>query len=76
MGNKLYIVDYDIPVSPARSRVQFYRDLEKLGIQKQYSTLSVIHTEEEYLAKAVYLLVVAHGGNEHVYRATEIDPVL
>jgi hypothetical protein len=76
MGNKLYIVDYDIPVSPARCRVQFYRDLEKLNIQKQYSTLSVIRTEEEYLAKAVYLLVVAHGGNAHVYRATEIDPVL
>lgn len=74
MGNKLYIVDYDIPVSPAKTRVMFYRDLKKLGDSQdfEYSTLSVFRTDKEELAEAVYLLVMAHGGNAHVYKAEEI----
>lgn len=74
MGNKLYIVDYDIPVSPVKTRVMFYRDLKKLvDVQDfEYSTLSVFRTDKEELAKAVYLLVMVHGGNAHVYKAEEI----
>ncbi len=75
MSNRLYIVDYDIPEKPAKNRVQFYRDLKKLSVhQDGYSTLSVFRTEEEYLAKAVYYLVAAHGGNAHMYVAEEIIP--
>ena len=77
MGQRLYIVDYDIPEEPARNRVQFYRDLRKLSkaFQKwDYSTSSVLRTQEEGLAKAVYLLVIAHSGNAHMYVAEEIIP--
>jgi len=56
MGNRMYIVDYDIPEEPAKNKVQFYRDLKRLGIHgKDYSTLSVFRTEDEYVANAVYL---------------------
>ncbi len=77
MGNRVYIVDYDIPVEPAKKRVQFYRDLKRLSTFSQnydYSTLSVIRTKEKQVAEAVYFLVVAHGGNAHLYEATEIIP--
>ncbi|MBU7013088.1 MAG: hypothetical protein HXS46_20600 [Theionarchaea archaeon] len=75
MGNKVYIVDYDIPEEPAKKRVQFYRDLKKISVLKcDYSTLSVIRTSEKEVAEAVWLLVMAHGGNAHMYVATEIFP--
>ncbi len=76
MGNKLYIVDYDIPEEPAKEKIQFYRDIQKLlsnTTQKSdYSTLSVFRTHDKNLAQAVYLLVVAHKGSGHVYYAQEI----
>jgi hypothetical protein len=75
MGNTVYIVDYDIPEEPAKKRVQFYRDLKRVrtcsGVH-DYSTFSVFRTEEKKLAEAVYLLVIAHGGNAHMYIAREI----
>ncbi len=78
MGNRLYIVDYDIPMSPAREKVQFYRDMEKLygKVGKDYSTLSVFRTEEKVVAEAVYLLVRAHGGRVHMYVGEEVFPHL
>lgn len=74
MGNRLYIVDYDIPQSPARERVQFYRDMEKLcgNVGKDYSTFSVFRTEDKVVAEAVYLLVKAHGGRVHLYVGEEV----
>jgi hypothetical protein len=76
MGNRTYIVDYDIPEEPAREKVQFYRDMKKLlssSSQKaDYSTLSVFRTCDKILAQAVYLLVVAHRGSGHVYAADDI----
>jgi hypothetical protein len=77
MGDRVYIVDYDIPEQPAKKRVQFYRDLKKLAKCFQnhdYSTLSVFRTGEEQLAEAVYFLVIAHGGDAHMYEAIEIVP--
>lgn len=76
MGNRVYIVDYDIPQKPAKKRVQFYRDLNRLTeyCQYEYSTLSVVRTEDEYLAEAVYFLVLAYKGNAHLYKAEEIVP--
>ncbi|MBU7011768.1 MAG: hypothetical protein HXS46_13855 [Theionarchaea archaeon] len=42
MGDRVYIVDYDIPENPVRERIQFYRDMKKLqNSQTDYSTLSV-----------------------------------
>lgn len=80
MGNRWYIVDYDIPVSPARERVQFYRDMETLhreyGSGSDYSTLSVFRTQDRALAQAVYLLVVAHYGSAHVYSGEEITQTI
>lgn len=79
MGN-WYIVDYDIPVSPAKERVQFYRDMEtlqrKYGSETDYSTLSVFRTHDRTLAQAVYLLVMAHHGSAHVYRGEEITQTI
>lgn len=75
MGNRLYIVDYDIPEEPAKEKVQFYRDMQKLRKEYphgDYSTLSVFRTEEKTFAQAVYWLVVAHGGCAHIYYGEEI----
>ena len=73
MGNRVYIVDYDIPANPARKRVQFYRDLKKLDSSSlDYSTLSVFCTSDKMIAHAVYLLVKAHGGCGHVYCGEEV----
>ncbi|MBU7012122.1 MAG: hypothetical protein HXS46_15665, partial [Theionarchaea archaeon] len=75
MGNRMYIVDYDIPTEPAKNKVQSYRDLKRLSIYSEdYSTLSVFRTRDEYVAHAVYLLVLAHKGNAHMYRAVEVVP--
>jgi hypothetical protein len=75
MGNRLYIVDYDIPEQPARKRIQFYRDLKQLTqrFPYDYSTLSVLRTTEEVMAWAVYTLAVSHGGTAHFYQAEEIS---
>lgn len=72
----VYIVDYDIPASPARNKVQFYRDLKNICSRKDYSTLSVVRTQERMVAEAVYLLVTAHGGSAHMYKAEEIFCIL
>ncbi len=75
MGNRMYIVDYDIPAEPAKNKVQFYRDLRRLRIHgEDYSTLSVFRTRDEYVARVVYLLVLAHRGNAHMYEAVEVVP--
>lgn len=77
MGNMVYIVDYDIPEEPVSKRVQFYRDLKRLSMYYQdhgYSTLSVLRTHEKEVAEAVYFLVMAYGGNVHMYKAEEIVP--
>ncbi len=76
MGNRVYIVDYDIPANPAKERVQFYRDLKKLDSSLDYSTLSVFRTRDKMMAQAVYLLVKAHGGCGHVYCGEEITDEL
>jgi hypothetical protein len=52
MGDSMYIVDYDIPKDPAGKRVQFYRDLKKVGDdQCNFSTMSVICTHKRELAE-------------------------
>ena len=79
MGSMVYIVDYDIPEEPASKRVQFYRDLKRLSTYFQgydYSTLSVLRTHEKEMAEAVYFLVIAYGGNVHMYKAEEVVPSL
>ncbi|MGD2248650.1 MAG: hypothetical protein PVF58_09605 [Candidatus Methanofastidiosia archaeon] len=75
MGNTIYIVDYDLPETPASNRVQFYRDLKKLP-NKICSTQSVFCTEDIHIAHAVYLLVVAHKGSGHIYQGKDITPYI
>jgi hypothetical protein len=76
MGERLYIVDYDIPAEPVRRRVRFYRDLDKIldkcGMLPEYSTRSVFRTPHMMLAEALFVLVLAHGGSGHVYCGEEI----
>lgn len=76
MGNRVYIVDYDIPEEPAKERIQFYRDMADLKREHSqnmgYSTLSVFRTGDRIIAEAVYLLVIAHGGAAHMYYGEEI----
>ncbi|MGD2250949.1 MAG: hypothetical protein PVF58_21330 [Candidatus Methanofastidiosia archaeon] len=77
MGDSMYIVDYDIPKEPAGKRVQFYRDLKKVNDgQCNFSTMSVICTEEKELAEAVYWLVIGHGGRVNMYQGKEVSPVM
>jgi hypothetical protein len=67
MGNRIYLVDYDIPVSPAREKVQFYRALQKSGTSvREFSTRSVFRTQEEYLARAVCVGTRTWRGGAHV----------
>lgn len=76
MGDSVYIVDYDIPRDPPSKRVQFYRDLKRVGAgQCNFSTMSVIYTEEKEYAVAVYWLVMAYGGRANVYKGKEAHPV-
>jgi hypothetical protein len=71
----MYIVDYDIPKDPAGKRVQFYRDLKKVNDgQYNFSTMSVICTEEKELAEAVYWLVSTYGGRVNMYEGKEVSP--
>ena len=79
MGNRVYIVDYDIPEKPAKNKIQFYRDLKKLRKNTkglEHSTKSVLYTYDKTLAQAVYLLVNVHGGQGHVYYGEEITQQL
>jgi hypothetical protein len=68
----------DIPEEPARNKVRFYRDMKRLReySEYEYSTLSVVRTSVREVADAVYLLVMAHGGCAHMYRAREIVPLV
>ena len=76
MGNSVYIADYDLPKDPPSQRVQFYRDLKKVGThQCNFSTKSVIYTEEKESAEAVYWLVTAYGGRVNMYKGKEVYPV-
>ncbi|KYK34341.1 MAG: hypothetical protein AYK18_14295 [Theionarchaea archaeon DG-70] len=75
MGNGVYIVDYDIPKDPPSKRVQFYRDLKEVNGQCNFSTMSVICTEEKELAEAVYWLVTAYGRRVNMYEGEEVYPV-
>ncbi|MGD2251108.1 MAG: hypothetical protein PVF58_22145 [Candidatus Methanofastidiosia archaeon] len=77
MGDSMYIVDYDIPKEPAGKQVQFYRDLKKVNDgQCNFSTMSVICTEERELAEAVYWLVIGYGGTVNMYKGKEVSPVM
>ena len=75
MGNSVYIADYDLPKDPPSQRVQFYRDLKKVNGQCNFSTMSVIYTEEKESAEAVYWLVTAYDGRVNMYKGKEVHPV-
>ena len=61
---RVYVVDYDIPAIP-RIRMRFYREVRQLLAKNQklahYSTQSVLITEDEFLAKEIYLLAKKYG---------------
>jgi len=70
-SNKVFIVDYDIPVE---RRGAFYKALERLrkrlGIHK-WSTMSVLITEDYHLAIQVYRLANRYG-RANLWRAEKI----
>jgi hypothetical protein len=73
--DEVYVVEYDIPDIP-RIRMRFYREIrrflnngEKLA---KYSTQSVIITEDEVLAKSIYMLASKYG-KARLYKAYPIE---
>ena len=71
----VYVVEYDIPDVP-KIRMRFYREVwrffnnsEKLA---KYSTQSVIITEDEVLAKSIYMLASKYG-KARLYKAYPIE---
>jgi len=71
---RVYVVEYDIPAVP-KIRMRFYREIrqfldngEKLA---KYSTQSVIITEDEALAKMIYLIASKYG-RSRLYKAYPI----
>jgi hypothetical protein len=72
---RVYVVEYDIPAVP-KIRMRFYREIrqfldngEKLA---KYSTQSVIITDDEALAKMIYLIASKYG-KSRIYRAYPIE---
>jgi len=69
-ADEYWIVDYDIPSEPASKRQQFYRKLtrilEKMNVEKDWSTQSVVIVKDEEVAKAVHALARAYGMS-HLY---------
>jgi len=72
---RVYVVEYDIPAIP-RIRMRFYREIrqfldngEKLT---RYSTQSVIITEDEVFAKAIYIIATKYG-KARLYKAYPIE---
>ena len=70
----VYVVDYDIPAVP-KIRMRFYREIRELLHKGEkyarYSTQSVLITNDEALAKSVYLIAKKYG-RARIYRAHEI----
>lgn len=71
----VFIIDYDVPKSPASENRAFYRALSKLKRTYGYdgkSTASVLKTTDRQLAFKIRDLAVSFGGEAHVYQAREI----
>jgi len=70
----VYVVDYDIPAIP-KIRMRFYREIRQLlhngDKYARYSTQSVLITEDEILAKSIYMIAKKYG-KARIYRAYEI----
>lgn len=75
MTDGVWVVDYDIPVSPANRRLAFYRRrrklMESMGMRAEESTASVLICPKEELAKALYELAKEYG-EAHLYQAKEV----
>ena len=71
-----YVVDYDLPADYRRKR--FYRAIARyLSLNKmaetEWSTGSVVWTDNEEFAWEVYRQARAVGGVAHVYEARRLD---
>jgi len=72
-----YIVDYDLPTDSRRKR--FYRRIRRYLRERwldptEWSTMSVVTTEDRDFAMFVWRAARAVGGIAHVYEARCIDP--
>jgi len=71
-----YVVDYDLPADFRRKR--FYRAISRyLSLHQleetEWSTGSVVWTEDEDFAWEVHRQAKAVGGTAHVYEARRLD---
>lgn len=71
-----YVVDYDLPADFRRKR--FYRAISRyLSLhsleETEWSTGSVVWTDNEAFAWEVYARARAVGGTAHVYEARRLD---
>ena len=71
----VYVVEYDIPDVP-KIRMRFYREVWRFFNNSKklakYSTQSVIITEDEVLAKSIYMLASKYG-KARLYKAYPIE---
>ena len=69
----IFIVDWDLPTN--NSRFGFYRSLKKLrkemNVEEEMSSKSVLVTENEQFALAVYDLAAEYAVLFHIYTAKE-----
>jgi len=74
-----FIVDYDLPRDSRRKR--FYRRIRRYLARRymdpaEWSTMSVVVTEDRDFAFFVWRAARAVGGVAHIYEARCIDPEL
>lgn len=72
-----YIVDYDLPADARRKR--FYRRIRRYLRERwrdptEWSTMSVVITEDRDFAFFVFRAARDVGGTSHIYEARCIDP--
>ena len=78
MGHlNIFIVDYDLPADSRRKR--FYRRMRRYMKERwmnpsEWSTMSVVITEDRDFAFFVWRAARAVGGVSHIYEARRIDP--
>jgi hypothetical protein len=73
---RVWIVDYDIPSTPPRRRIAFYRAVYKVfseaGIDWEFSTMSVHICADEAIARTLHSLAKQFG-KSHLYRGVQVD---
>jgi len=76
-SERVWVVDWDIPAADKAARQRFYRRLRYIWLNyygdTRMSTMSVLITDEEDLAREVYQLA-RRFGRANLYEARKVNP--